>query len=40
MLRSGEEEKFVLYYGLGVSEEHPQLPYKVPETDKLKEFQE
>lgn len=40
VLRTGEEGEFILYYGLGVSEEHPQLPYKVPSTDKLKELQE
>lgn len=36
ILKSGEEGKFVLYYDLGVSEEDPQVPLKVPPTDKLK----
>ncbi|HBM74412.1 MAG TPA: hypothetical protein DD429_02510 [Clostridiaceae bacterium] len=36
MIKPKEEGKLTLYYELGVDEENPQVPLKVPSKDKLK----
>ena len=38
MIKPKEEGKFTLYYELGVDEENPQVPLKVPSKDKLKKI--